>query len=60
LPVNEVFTAVKDYRKAKRNFERKLAKDIKVNPKSFLVNVGSKTKVKDTVGPILTSDGIKV
>jgi hypothetical protein len=51
--------AVKEYRKAKRNFERKLAKDIKVNPKSFYVYVRSKTKVRDAVGPLVNSAGIK-
>jgi hypothetical protein len=51
--------AVNEYRKAKRNFERKLAKDIKVNPKSFYAYVRSKTKVRDAVGPLVNSDGIK-
>jgi endonuclease/exonuclease/phosphatase family metal-dependent hydrolase len=51
--------AVKEYRKAKRNFERKLAKDIKVNPKSFYAYVRSKTKVRDAVGPLVNSAGIK-
>ena len=44
--------AVKEYRKAKRQFERKLAKDIKSNPKSFYAYVRSKTKVKEVVGPL--------
>jgi hypothetical protein len=43
----------------KRNFERKLAKDIKVNPKSFCAYVRSKTKVRDAVGPLVNSDGVK-
>jgi len=37
--------AVKEYRKAKQKCERKLARDIKSNPKSFYVYVRSKTKV---------------
>jgi hypothetical protein len=52
--------AVKEYRKAQRNFERKLAKDIKVNPKSFYAYVRSKTKVRDAVGPLVNSAGIRV
>ena len=44
--------AVKEYRKAKKQFERKLAKDIKSNPKSFYAYVRSKTKVKEVVGPL--------
>jgi hypothetical protein len=43
---------VKEYRKAKWQFERKLAMDIKSNPKSFYAYVRSKTKVKDVVGPL--------
>jgi hypothetical protein len=38
--------AVKVYGRAKRNFERKLAMDIKVNPKSFYAYGRSKTKVR--------------
>jgi hypothetical protein len=48
--------AVKEYRKAKRQFEKKLAKDIKSNPKSFYAYVRSKTKVKDVVGPLKDSN----
>jgi hypothetical protein len=44
---------------SKRAFERKLAKDIKVNLRSFHAYVGSKTKVRDAVGPLVNSDGIK-
>ena len=44
--------AVKEYSKAKKQFERKLAKDIKSNPKSFYAYVRSKTKVKEVVGPL--------
>lgn len=49
--------AVKEYRKAKRQFEKKLAKDVKQNPKSFYAYVRSKTKVKEAVGPLVISDG---
>ena len=49
--------AVKEYKKAKKQFERKLAKDIKTNPKSFYAYVRSKSKVKDSVGPLKDSNG---
>lgn len=41
-------------------FEEKFATDIKVNPKSFYAYVRSTTKVKDTAGPLVNSDGIQV
>ena len=44
--------AVKEYRKAKKEFERNLVKNIKSNPRSFYAYVRSKTKVKEVVGPI--------
>ena len=47
----------KEFKKAKTEFEKKLAKDIKINPKSFYAYVRSKTKVKDTVGPLKDDDG---
>ena len=46
------------YRKAKRNFERKLAHEIKSNPKVFYSYVRSKYRTKDTVGPLQNKDGI--
>ena len=46
-----------EYRKAKNNFECKLAKDIKKNPKSFYSYVRSKSKTKDRVGPLKDSSG---
>ena len=49
--------AVKEYKKAKKQFERKLAKDIKTNPKSFYAYVRSKSKVKDNVGPLKDRNG---
>ena len=42
--------AVEEYKKAKKQFERILAKDTKTNPKSFYAYVRS--KVKDSVGPL--------
>ena len=48
--------AVKEYRKAKRQFEKILAKDIRSNPKNVYANVRSKTKVKDVIGPLKDSN----
>ena len=36
----------------KAKFERKLAKEVKVNPKAFHAYVRSKQKVKEGVGPL--------
>ena len=49
--------AVKEYRKAKKQFEKKLARDVKNNPKNFFAYCRSKTKVKETVGPLKNKDG---
>jgi len=49
--------AVKEYRKAKRQFEKKLAKDIKSNPKCLYAYVRSKTKVNEVVGPLKDNNG---
>ena len=49
--------AVKEYRKAKKQFEKKLAKDIRSNPKSFYAYVRSKKKVKEVVGPLKDKNG---
>ncbi|MGE5822757.1 MAG: reverse transcriptase domain-containing protein [Nitrososphaerota archaeon] len=52
--------AIKEYRRAKKTFERRLAKDIKKNPKSFYAYVRSKTKVKEVVGPLKNSEGKRI
>lgn len=44
--------AVKAYKKAKKQFEIKIAQQIKINPKSFYSYVRSKTRSKDLVGPL--------
>ena len=44
--------AVKAVRKAKLKFEKKLAKQVKEDSKSFLAYVRSKSKTKDKVGPL--------
>ena len=49
--------ATKDIRGAKRNFEKKLAADIKTNPKSFWKYVRSKTKVKAGISDLEKGDG---
>ena len=49
--------AVKAYKKSRKHFERKLAKDIKTNPKSVYAYVRSQSKVKDSVGPLKDSNG---
>jgi len=46
-----------EYRKAKNDFETKLAKNIKKNPKSFYSYVRSKSKTKDKVGPLKDKSG---
>jgi len=49
--------AHKDIRRAKYNFERKLADNIKKDTKSFYAYVRSKAKAKINVGPLLDKDG---
>jgi ribonucleases P/MRP protein subunit RPP40 len=44
--------ATYEYKKAKTNFEKKLADNIKDNPKSFYSYVRSKSRTKDKVGPL--------
>ena len=49
--------AVKEYKKSKRQFEKRLARDMKNNPKSFYAYIRSKTKVKEVIGPLKDADG---
>ena len=49
-----------DIRESKRNFERKLAANIKQDSKSFFAYIISKQKVKDVVGPLKYSDGLVI
>ena len=44
--------SVRENRKAKENFEKKLAKDIKTNSKSFYSYVSSKKRTKSKIGPL--------
>ena len=52
-----VHDAKKEVDKAKRDFEKKIANNIQTDPKSFYAYVRSKQKVKDTVGPLKTTEG---
>ena len=49
-----------EIRESKRNFERKLAANIKQDSKSFFAYIRSKQKVKDVVGPLKDSDGLVI
>ena len=45
--------AQNEVKKAKRYFEKKLAENIKTDPKSFYAYTRSKTRTKDSVGPLV-------
>ena len=49
--------ATNEVRKAKKSFEKKLAEEIKENPKSFWKYVHSKTKVRQGVNDLTRDDG---
>ena len=49
--------ATKEVRKSKRNFELKLAQNIKSDSKSFYAYVRSKQHVRDKVGPLEDNAG---
>ena len=49
--------AKQDVRQAKRDFERKLAQNIKEDSKSFYAYVRSKQKIKEAVGPLKRDNG---
>ena len=50
-------TATNEVRKSKRNFEHKLAENIKSDSKSFYAYVRSKQTVRDKVGPLEDNAG---
>ena len=52
--------ATNEVRKSKRNFEEKLALNIKSDSKSFYAYVRSKQNVRDKVGPLEDNAGIKI
>ena len=45
--------AQNEVKKAKRYFEKKLAENIKTDPKSFYAYTRSKTRTKDSIGPLV-------
>ena len=49
--------ATNEVRKSKRNFEHKLAQNIKSDSKSFYAYVRSKHNVRDKVEPLVDNDG---
>ena len=52
--------AINEVRKSKRNFEHKLAQNIKSDTNSFYAYVRSKQNVRDKVGPLEDNAGIKI
>ena len=52
--------ATNEVRTSKRNFEHKLAQNIKSDSKSFYACVRSKQNVRDKVGPLEDNAGIKI
>ena len=52
--------ATNEVRKSKRNFEHKLAQNIKSDSKSFYAYVRSKQNVRDRVGPLEDNAGKKI
>ena len=53
-------TVAKTICAAKRNFERKLAKNFKKNPRQFYSHLNSHTKSRAQVGPLQNADDIQV
>jgi len=53
----QVNKASKLVRLAKRDFERKIAKNIKKDSKTFFKYARSKTRVKSTIGPLIDGNG---
>ena len=49
-----------EIRESKRNFERKLAVNIKQDSKSLFAYIRSKQTVKDVLGPLKDNDGLVV
>ena len=49
--------ATREFRNAKRSFEKRLCENIKNNPKSFYSYVRSTTKFRATVGPLTDPEG---
>ena len=49
-----------EVKKAKLNFETKLAKDVKVNSKPFYKYIRDKSRIKETVGVLRGKNGLKM
>ena len=47
-------------RLAKRGFERKIAKTIKKDSKTFFKHARSKTRVKSTIGPLIDDNDVLI
>ena len=58
--VTKLNAATNEVRKSKRNFEHKLAQNIKSDSKSFYAYVRSKQNVRDRVGPLEDNSGNKI
>ena len=52
--------ATKLIRSAKRKFERRIAKNMKKNPRQFYAHLNSKTKSRTNVGPLQTDGGARI
>ncbi len=46
------------HRKSKRNYEKKIASEAKVNPKRFFTYIRTKKKSKNNVGPLADENGV--
>ena len=52
--------ATSTMKRAKQDFERKIAGDIKKNPKSFWNLVRKKTRVKTGISDLVTNNGVRI
>ena len=52
--------ATSEYKTAKYSFEKKLASNVKADPKSFFAYVRSRSKTKTSVGPLKNDDGVLI
>ena len=52
--------ATSEYKKAKYSFEKKLASNIKTDPKTIYAYVRSKSKTKTSVGPLKNGEDVLI
>ncbi len=45
-------------RKSKRNYEKKVVSEVKVNPKRFFTSIRTKKKAKSNIGPLTDENGV--